>query len=151
MMTRAMMLVTMVLQLTLTSAVSAQDAAGFAGEWTATKESKSIASVKIVDAPSGRTVQAFGVCTPKPCDWGVVPFTVLEQRPKGSGPAVGIATWRMGTATRVMTFKLGEGSILIELYNVFSGARDQPSYFTVAELAGPARTPATRSTPGARR
>jgi hypothetical protein len=36
-----------------------------------------------------------------------------------------------------MTFRLGEGSILIELYNLFSGAKDQPSYFTVAELDGP--------------
>jgi len=148
---RAMVLVAVVLQVALTPALSAQDAAGFAGEWIATKDTKGIRSVKIVDAPSGRTVQAFAACTPRPCDWGIVPFTVLEQRPKGSGPAVGFATWRRGTATRVMTFRLGEGSILIELYNLFSGAKDQPSYFTVAELDGPSKPSATRATPATKR
>jgi hypothetical protein len=64
---------------------------------------------------------------------------------------VGFATWRRGTATRVMTFRLGEGSILIELYNLFSGAKDQPSYFTVAELDGPSKPPATRATPATKR
>ena len=148
---RAMVLVAVVLQVALTPALSAQDAAGFAGEWIATKDSKGITSVKIVDAPSGRTVQAFAACTPRPCDWGIVPFTVLEQRPKGSGPAVGFATWRRGTATRVMTFRLGEGSILIEVYNLFSGAKDQPSYFTVAELDAPVERPATPATPATKR
>jgi hypothetical protein len=146
-----MVLVAVVLHVALTPALSAQDASGFAGEWTAAKDSTSITSVKIVDAPAGRTVQAFGACTPKPCDWGTVPFTVLEQRPKGSGPAVGFATWRRGTATRVMTFRLGEGSILIEVYNLFSGANDQPSYFVVAELDGPSKLPATRATPQPKR
>jgi len=148
---RATVLVAVVLQVALTPALSAQDAGGFAGEWTAAKDSRGITSVKIVDAPGGRTVQAFAACTPKPCDWGVVPFTVLEQRPRGSGPGVGFATWRRGTATRVMTFRLGEGSILIEVYNLFSGAKDQPSYFTVTELVGPSKPPATRPTPGTKR
>ena len=148
---RATVLVAVVLQVAFTPALSAQDAAGFAGEWIATKDTKGITSVKIVDAPSGRTVQAFAACTPRPCDWGIVPFTVLEQRPKGSGPAVGFATWRRGTATRVMTFRLGEGSILIEVYNLFSGAKDQPSYFTVAELDGPSKPSGTRATPATKR
>ena len=118
------------------------------GEWIADEGSKGITSSAI---DPGRTVQAFAACTPRPCDWGIVPFTVLEQRPKGSGPAVGFATWRRGTATRVMTLRLGEGSILIELYNLFSGAKDQPSYFTVAELDGPSKPPATRATPATKR
>ena len=140
----------LILHVAFTPLVRAQDAGGFAGEWVGVKGSKGIASVKIVDAVSGRTVQAFGACTPRPCDWGVVPFTVLEQRPKGSGSFVGYATWHHGTATRVMTFKLGEGSILIEVYNLFSGAKDQPSYFTVEELA-PAKPAATRGAPSKKR
>ena len=55
---RAMVLVAVVLQVALTPALSAQDAAGFAGEWIATKDTKGITSVKIVEAPSGRTVHA---------------------------------------------------------------------------------------------
>ena len=86
---RAVVLVAVVLHVTLTPPLRAQGAGGFAGEWIGTKDTTGITSVKIVDAPSGRTVQAFGACTPRPCDWGIVPFTVLEQRPKGSGPAVG--------------------------------------------------------------
>ena len=70
---RAMVLVAVVLQGALTPGLSAQDAAGFAGEWPATKDSKGITSVRIVDAPSGRTVQAFAAGTPRPCDWGIVP------------------------------------------------------------------------------
>ena len=151
MITRAMVLVAMVLEVALTPTLGAQDAAGFAGEWVGAKDSRGIASVKIVDAPRGRTVQAFGACTPRPCDWEAVPFTLLEQRPKGSGSAVGYAMWRLGTSTRVMTFKLGEGSILIELYNLFSGAKDQPSYFIVQELVAPSRPPATRAAPGTKR
>ncbi len=148
---RAMVLAAVILQMARTPAVSAQDAAGFAGEWIAPKDHKGITSVKIVDGPSGRTVHAFASCTPRPCDWGIAPFTLLEQRPKGSGPAVGFATWRRGTATRVMTFRLGEGSILIELYNLFSGAKDQPSYFTVSELRRTSEPPTTRATPATKR
>ena len=125
---RAMVLVAVVLQVALTPALSAQDAAGFAGEWIATKDTKGITSVKIVDAPSGRTVQAFAACTPRPCDWGIVPFTVLEQRPKGSGPAVGFATWRRGTATRVMSCTTEEYTrpAVRPPYSVLGTERDYP-------------------------
>ena len=151
---RAAILTALVLQAAFTQRVSAQADAGFAGEWRPVTEKPAIASVRIAQGRAGWTVQAFGACQPKPCDWGTVPFTILEQRPKGSGLAVGFATWRQGSATRIMsvsTFSV-EDSLLIEIYNLFSGPKDQPSYFLVEELARPVRPPAARSTPpGAKR
>jgi hypothetical protein len=76
-----------------------------------------------------------------------VPFTILEQRPRGSGRFAGFATWRQGSSTRVMTFRLGEGSLLVEIYNLFSGARDQPSYFFTEEMELSVRPTAGRSAP----
>ena len=124
---RAAILTALVLQAAFTQRVSAQADAGFAGEWRPVTEKPAIASVRIAQGRAGWTVQAFGACQPKPCDWGTVPFTILEQRPKGSGLAVGFATWRQGSATRIMTFRLGEDSLLIEIYNLFSGPKDQPA------------------------
>jgi len=120
--------------------VSAQSAQIFAGEWRPVPDAKRgasaqgspLASVRISQERTGWMVQTFAACTPKPCDWGAVPLTILESRPPGS--SIGLATWHQGSATRMMTFKLGEDSLIVEIYNVFSGARDQPSYFLVEEL-----------------
>ena len=147
----AAILIALLLQAASAQHVNAQADAGFAGEWHSVAAKPNVASVKIVQGGGGWTAQAFGACQPTPCDLGTVPFTILEHRPKGSGGAVGLATWRRGSATRIMTFRLGEGSLLVETYNLFSGPRDRPSYFTTEEMALPARPPAARSTPGAKR
>jgi hypothetical protein len=71
-----------------------------------------------------------------------VPFTVLQQKP--AGPAAGVAIWRRGTATRFVTMHLVEGALVVEIYNLFSGPRDQPSYLLVDTLtkpSAPSRSP----------
>ena len=148
---RAAILIALLLQAASAQHVNAQADAGFAGEWHSVAAKPGMASVRIVKGATGWTAQTFAACQPTPCDWGTVPFTILEHRPKGSGGAVGLATWRSGSATRIMTFRLGEGSLLVEIYNLFSGPRDQPSYFVTEELALPARPPAVRTPPGAKR
>jgi hypothetical protein len=118
-----------------------QGAQVFAGEWRPLPDARgsgpartprALASVRISQDRTGWVVQAFGVCQPTPCDWGSVPFTFLESRPPGS--SVGYATFHIRTSTRVMTFKLGEDSLVVEMYNFFSGPKDQPSYYVVEEL-----------------
>jgi hypothetical protein len=143
---RAALLIALLLQASSTPTIAAQADMGFAGEWRSVAAKPAIASLRITQGATGWTAQAFGACQPTPCDWGTVPFTILERRPNGSGGAVGFATWRRGSATRVMTFRLGEGSLVVEIYNLFSGPKDQPSYFITEELALPLR-PAARSTP----
>jgi hypothetical protein len=119
----------------------AQTADDFGGNWQGPKETRSLAELRIVQEKGRWTAHAFGACTPRPCDWGVVPFTVLQQRPEG--PSAGLAIWRLGTSTRFVTMHLGEGALVIEIYNLFSGPRDQPSYLLVSTLT----KPPSRSTP----
>ena len=112
----------------------AQTAEDFAGAWKpASKERPALAELKIVKEGAGWTAHAYGSCTPNPCDWGPVPFIVLQQRPEGR--SVGLAIWKRGTATRYVTMRLGEDVLVVEIYNLFSGPRDQPSYLVVTELS----------------
>ena len=121
----------------------------FAGEWQSLRETGGIVSVTIAEQGNGWTVQAFGNCTPRPCPWGTVPFTILESRPRGLAP-MGLATFRIRSSTRIMTFRLGEGALVIETYNLFSGPGDQPSYFSIDELGRGPRSPAKPQTGSSR-
>ena len=111
----------------------AQTAEDFAGDWKPTKERPALAELKIVREGTGWTAHAYGSCTPKPCDWGAVPFSVLQQRP--AGRSVGLAIWRIRSSTRYVVMHLGEDALVVEIYNLFSGPRDQPSYLVVDELS----------------
>ena len=122
-----------VVTLMLAGRASAQTAEDFAGDWKPTKDRPALASLKIVKEGSTWVAHAYGSCTPNPCDWGAVPFTVLQQRPEGR--SVGLAIWRRGSATRYVAMRLGEDVLVVEIYNLFSGPRDQPSYLVVDQLS----------------
>ena len=123
--------------LMLANTVGAQTAEEFAGDWKPTKERGALAELKIVKEGSAWVAHAYGSCTPNPCDWGPVQFIVLQQRPEGR--SAGLAIWKRGTSTRYVTMHLGEDVLVIEIYNLFSGPRDQPSYLTVGQLSKPGR------------
>ena len=118
---------------TWTGRAGAQTAEDFAGDWKPSKERPALAELKIVQEGTRWTAHAYGACTPSPCDLGVVPFVVLQQRP--AGRSVGLAIWQRGTATRYVVMHLGEDALVVEIYNLFSGPRDQPSYLMVDELS----------------
>lgn len=124
---------------------SAQTVADFAGEWRPTSKTPGLAAVNIVEEGGRWVARVGGACTPRPCDWGAAPFIVLQQKPRGM--AVGMTTFRIRTSTRLLIFKLGEGAMYVELYNLFSGAGDQPAYFAIEEMARPFKAPA-KPTPG---
>ena len=113
----------------------AQTTSDFAGNWEGAKNTRGLMELRIGQENGRWTAHAFGSCTPQPCDWGVVPFTLLEQRP--AGPSAGVAIWRRGTSTRFVTTHLGEGALVVEIYTLFSGPRDQPSYLSVETLTKP--------------
>jgi hypothetical protein len=138
-----------VLLAALASSASAQTAADFAGEWRPVSKTPGLASVNIIEKGGRWMARVAGACTPKPCDWGAGTFTVLQQKP--TGMAVGMTTFRIGTSTRLLIFKLGEGALYVELYSLFSGAGDQPGYFAVEEMARPFRPPVSTSKPGTKR
>jgi hypothetical protein len=120
--------------LTWAGRAGAQTAEDFAGDWKPTSQERPmLAELKIVQEGTRWTAHAYGSCTPTPCDWGVVPFVVLQQRP--AGRSVGWAVWQRGTATRYVTMRLGEDALVVDIHNLFSGPRDQPSYFVTGELS----------------
>lgn len=132
----------------LRSEAMAQSPADFAGEWQSPNAAGAMAAVRIVQERGRWVAHGFGSCTPKPCDWGTTPFTVLQARPRGQ--SVAVATWQRGSSTRFMTFRLGEGNLHLEIYNLFSGLRDQPSYFMTQELTRPLRTSPRSTNRGAK-
>jgi hypothetical protein len=133
-------LVPLILLLSLSSSnvLTAQGPDAFAGEWRNPNSTRGIAGANIYKEGQQWTVQLLGACTPTPCVWNPEPLVVLEAAGRAGGPPRGLATSQQSNIRRVMTFRLGEASMLVEVYSmqlaVPARGINGRSYFSVDEL-----------------
>ena len=133
--------------LVLTSArlAVAQGAEAFAGEWrNRDKTNAAIVGANVYNENGRWMVQLLGSCTPNPCVWNPEPLVVLEPAGRSGGVPHGLATFQQSNMRRVMTFRLGEDTLVVEVYSMAAAIPSRGfagrNYYTVDELT---RTKAT--------
>lgn len=72
---------------------------GLSGMWYNTDPSKGIVALKFGGNDLRRTVQAWGKCSPRPCDWGTTPV-------QSAGRGTYSATFSSQVATRKLSMKM---------------------------------------------
>jgi hypothetical protein len=136
--------VAVILVLATAEVAVAQDAGAFGGEWRARNQANSAIMGANIYKDAGRwMVQFLGKCTPNPCVWNPEPLVVLETPQSGGAPR-GLATFQRSNMRRVMTIRLGEDSLVVEVYSMAAPVPSRGfagrNTFTIDELT---RTKAT--------
>src|SRR5690242_17250353 len=92
-----------------------------AGTWNA-GDGGTRAFERMVIAPSGAeiTVQAFGACTPTPCDWGAVPGLTYAADVSSAAAISFTAEYTFSFKRVIVTGVLDNGSLVVETFNHFT-------------------------------
>jgi hypothetical protein len=88
--------------------------------------------VRVVIAASGSaiTVQAFGACTPTPCDWGSVPGFAYAANVSSSAAVAFSASYEFSFKETIVTGVLDNGSLIVETFNHFTDGSGRSDYYT---------------------
>jgi hypothetical protein len=83
----------------------------------------------ILTAEAGLTVQAFGACTPTPCDWGKVKGLAYAAN-VSSTPAVAFsAIYKFGFKETILVGVLDRGSLVVQTFNHFTDGSGRSDYY----------------------
>ena len=136
-MRRAVVLLVL-LAVSVSNVVHAQGEEAFAGEWKSPGETGGIVGANVYKDGTRWVVQLLGSCRPTPCVWNPEPLVVLEASGRAGGPPRALATFQQSNMRRVMTFRLGEESMLVEVYSMQLPVRSRGvtgrNYYSVDEL-----------------
>lgn len=98
----------------------------YIGEWTNVDQNTDDITKVIITNEGGLSIQAFGSCVPKDCDWGTVKIHKIWDSTNRLDDVLpfdyGIAIWEADFANYTMKLKVGTGSnpeLFIEAYTIF--------------------------------
>lgn len=106
------------------------------GTWTNTNTATNDL-VKIIIAASGAgiTVNAFGACSPTPCDWGSVPGIVYAAN-VSSSPAVAFsAQYAQGFAQVIVVGHHAGKNLVVETFTQFTDGSGRSNYYSTDTMA----------------
>jgi hypothetical protein len=107
---------------------------GLAGEWRTTDpRTRGITRVVVSMEESGSSVQIFGKCHPKDCDWGWVQLHPLGVSVEDHSFAGGFAVWDAGFATKYVTVARAGDTLTVETVTIFND-RSRRANFRVREV-----------------
>lgn len=102
-----------------------------AGKWVnCDAASRGLVSVILTAQGNALKVQAFGNCTPTPCDWGTVAGTAYSDNVSGTGAVAFSAQFDAGFKTSILAGYLDHGVLVVENYTLFKDNSGRSSYFT---------------------
>jgi hypothetical protein len=104
------------------------------GTWTnCDKATRGLVKV-IITAEGGLTVQAFGACTPTPCDWGKVKGLAYAASVSATEAVAFSAIYQAGFNDTILTGVLSRGSLVVETFNHFKDNSGRSDYYSKAFL-----------------
>jgi hypothetical protein len=83
-----------------------------------------------VEITSGLLLQAWGACTPNPCDMGSAPLTTYGQSVSDMNHKIATASYDMTFKKVIMTLRISGNSLYVETYNQFTDNSGRQNYWT---------------------
>jgi hypothetical protein len=110
-------------------------ASTLAGTWTnCDRATRGIVKIIITASGANLTVQAFGACSPTPCDWGKVKG-LSYAADVSSVPAVAFsAIYKFSFKETILVGVLDNGSLIVETFNNFTDGSGRSDYYSKAYL-----------------
>lgn len=101
------------------------------GTWNACDAAtRNLVRVVIAASGAGITVQAFGACTPTPCDWGKVPGLAYAADVSSTVAVAFSARYKFPFKEAIVTGVLDSGSLRVETFNHFTDGSGRSNYYT---------------------
>jgi hypothetical protein len=105
--------------------------AALVGTWSACdRATRSLVRVVIAASGPSITVQAFGACTPTPCDWGAVPGLAYAANVSATVAVAFSARYEFDFKEVIVTGVLDSGSLRVETFNHFTDGSGRSDYYT---------------------
>jgi hypothetical protein len=106
------------------------DASPLVGAWTNMDvSSRGVVKVILSSEKGALKVQAFGACSPSPCDWGAVKGAIYSIG-VDSNMAVGFeAVYDFGFMETMLAAYLNKRLLVVDSYNTFKDGSGRPRYF----------------------
>jgi hypothetical protein len=113
-----------------------QPHSNFAGAWERLREGdKGLPRIEITDrGRDGWTIQAWGDCKPKDCDWGKVPLRLLGDSVRARGFHYGFATWDAGFKDNYMIIRIEKELLIAEVYSIYKDRSGRSDYRRVCKF-----------------
>lgn len=92
--------------------------------------------VKVVIAASGTnvTVDAFGACTPTPCNWGVVPGLVYSTSVTTTNAVAFSAEYKFGFKQTIVVGHLNGKILTVETFDEFTDGSGRDAYYSTYQM-----------------
>lgn len=86
--------------------------------------------VVIAAAGAGITVQAFGSCTPTPCDWGKVAGLAYAENVTAPNGIAFTAVYKLGFKETILVGHLDAGMLMVETFDNFIDGSGRSDYYS---------------------
>ena len=107
------------------------DASPFLGRWiTTNRATRGLVKIDITPRDEALAVQAFGACSPAPCDWGVTGGTLFSEGPVSHKGLAVSAPYDFGFMQTHLQAKIKKGVLVVAVFNRFNDGSARANYFS---------------------
>jgi len=107
------------------------DASPFVGNWVTTnRATRGIVRIEVRESGAGLVVQAFGACSPGPCDWGQADASVFADGVDSTTGLSFSATYDFGFMESDLQAKIKKGVLVVAGFNRFKDGSGRSNYFS---------------------
>ena len=105
------------------------------GTWSNTDSStRGLVKVVIAASGSGISVDAFGACTPTPCNWGAVAGTAYAANVSSSAAVAFSAQYKFSFKQTTVVGHLNGNLLTVETFDVFTDGSGRSSYYSQYQM-----------------
>lgn len=91
---------------------------------------RGLVKVAITASGTAMTVNAFGACSPTPCNWGVVPATAYAANVSSTAGIAFNAQYKFSFKTSVVTGYLEGKLLIVETFDTFTDGSGRSNYYS---------------------
>ena len=101
----------------------------FPGKWfNVDPETPTITTIIVKKKNDSWTIQAWGKCHPKDCDWGAVPLNMIGDSTTDKTFDCAFAEWKFDFKTTYLTMRMQGDQLVVETISVFKDNSNRSNY-----------------------